>query len=193
VALQGHASADGPVRPPLSGRGNTFRCNHNINPAARPADTAKECMMKHLDDITQWLYEGFRAGNDLPRLGPVPTLIEIIAHYGPLTGTGELVVHDVPGQPDPHVSRPNCAPAYYQGRPASVWINSMEPRRTHQSQDTTTQSGPAGGVRPGPHAVAVAGLAPNRVNRRHAEKRRHHALARVRRSPPEVRKEDDPL
>ena len=30
---------------------------------------------------------------------------------------------------DPHVSRPNCAPAYYQGRPASVWINAMKPRR----------------------------------------------------------------
>jgi hypothetical protein len=35
----------------------------------------------------------------------------------------------------PHVtdpdlrSRPNGAPAYYQGRPASLWINAMRPRR----------------------------------------------------------------
>jgi hypothetical protein len=30
---------------------------------------------------------------------------------------------------NPHVSRPNCAPAYYQGRPAALWINAMKPRR----------------------------------------------------------------
>jgi hypothetical protein len=29
----------------------------------------------------------------------------------------------------PHISRSNCAPAYYLGRPASLWIKAMEPRR----------------------------------------------------------------
>jgi hypothetical protein len=59
--------------------------------------------MKHLYITTYRLREGFQAGG--------------------------FVVHDVPGEPDPHVSRPNCAPAYYQGRPASLWINAMKPRR----------------------------------------------------------------
>ena len=36
-----------------------------------------------------------------------------------------------PAGPDSHVSRPNCAPAYYLGRPGSVWINVMKPRRRH--------------------------------------------------------------
>jgi hypothetical protein len=31
-------------------------------------------------------------------------------------------------EPDPLISRPNSAPAYYQGRPASLWINVMKPR-----------------------------------------------------------------
>jgi hypothetical protein len=113
--------------------------------------------MKHLDDITQWLHEEFQADNGLPRLGPVPTIIEIIAHYGCPTGTGDSVFRDVPGQADPHVSRPNTAPAYYQGRPASVWINSMKSRRTRRGRDGARQSGPAGEVRPGLHAVAAAG------------------------------------
>jgi hypothetical protein len=111
--------------------------------------------MTHLDDITQWLHEGFQAGYDLPRLGPVPTEAEIIAHYGPFTGTGKLAVHDRPGQPDPTASRPNCAPAYYQGRPASLWINVMKPRRRRQCRDSARQSGRSGCVRPGWH-VAVA-------------------------------------
>jgi hypothetical protein len=35
----------------------------------------------------------------------------------------------VAAEPDPRASRPNCAPAYYQGRPASLWIHLMKPRR----------------------------------------------------------------
>jgi hypothetical protein len=30
---------------------------------------------------------------------------------------------------NPYISRPNCAPAFYQGRPASLWIKAMKPRR----------------------------------------------------------------
>jgi hypothetical protein len=33
-----------------------------------------------------------------------------------------------PVRPDGE-SRPNCAPTYYQGRPASLWISAMKPRR----------------------------------------------------------------
>jgi hypothetical protein len=32
-------------------------------------------------------------------------------------------------RPYPRPSRPNGSPAYYQGRPASVWINASRPRR----------------------------------------------------------------
>ncbi len=136
---------------------HTFRLNHNTDLAARPADTAKERIMKHLYDITESLREGLQAGNGLPRLGPVPTEAEIIAHYGRFTRTGEFVVHDVPGQPGRHISRPNCAPAYYQGRPAALWINIMKPHHRRQRRDSATQSGPAGGVGPGSHAAVVAG------------------------------------
>jgi len=37
-------------------------------------------------------------------------------------------------------SRPNSAPAYYQGRPASLWINVMKPRRRRQGRDSVRQS-----------------------------------------------------
>ncbi|MGH3286727.1 MAG: hypothetical protein ACRDPD_18950 [Streptosporangiaceae bacterium] len=47
--------------------------------------------------------------------------------------TGGFVIHDVSRAPDPHISRPNSAPAYYQSRPASVWISIMKPaQRAHR-------------------------------------------------------------
>lgn len=85
--------------------------------------------MKHLHVITERLREGIQAGPD--PLGP-----------GPVS----------PGAD----SRPNSAPAYYQGRPACLWINAMKPRRKRQDRDSARQSGPAGDVRPRSHAVAVA-------------------------------------
>lgn len=56
--------------------------------------------MKHPHVTTYRPDEGLQAGHDLHRLRPAP-----------------------------HVSRPNTAPAYYLGRPASLWINVMRPRR----------------------------------------------------------------
>jgi hypothetical protein len=44
------------------------------------------------------------------------------------TGTTGPVVH-VPAEPGQEIRRPNTAPAYYLGRPASVWITAMRPRR----------------------------------------------------------------
>jgi|HubBroStandDraft_5_1064220.scaffolds.fasta_scaffold45458_2 hypothetical protein len=35
----------------------------------------------------------------------------------------------VAAEPAPRAPRPNCAPAYYLGRPASLWIRLMKPRR----------------------------------------------------------------
>jgi hypothetical protein len=44
-----------------------------------------------------------------------------------------FVGHEIPGEPEPHVSRSNCAPAYYQGRPASLWVNAMKPRHRRRA------------------------------------------------------------
>jgi hypothetical protein len=91
-------------------------------PLGRHAPIRRERIMKHLYVTPDRLREGFQAGHDLPRPRPVP---------------------DVPAEPDPHVSRPNSAPAYYQGRPASLWINLMRPRRGRPGRDGARQSGPA--------------------------------------------------
>jgi hypothetical protein len=46
-----------------------------------------------------------------------------------VTGFGGFVNRDAHAQADAYIPRPNSAPAYYQGRPASFWINVMKPRR----------------------------------------------------------------
>jgi hypothetical protein len=88
--------------------------------------------MKDLYVITYRVREGFQAGHDLLELRRVPPDAEtgavVVAHYACVDGTGGFVVHDVREQPR-HTPRSNCAPAYYQGRPASLWINVMKPRR----------------------------------------------------------------
>ena len=45
---------------------------------------------------------------------------------------GATTVREPPAQPRQDVARPNTAPAYYQGRPARMWITAMTPRRTRQ-------------------------------------------------------------
>jgi hypothetical protein len=44
-------------------------------------------------------------------------------------GTGGPL-HQDPGGPGQAIRRPNTAPAYYLGRPASCWITALSPRRT---------------------------------------------------------------
>jgi len=58
------------------------------------------------------LREELQAGHDLPRLRPISRDAE---------------------------SRPNCAPAYYQGRPASLWVNAMKQRRSRLGEDSARQ------------------------------------------------------
>ena len=36
-------------------------------------------------------------------------------------GEGGLALRDLPSEPEPGISRPNTAPAYYLGRPARLW------------------------------------------------------------------------
>lgn len=38
-------------------------------------------------------------------------------------------VRDLPAEPEPEISRPNTAPAYYLGHPARLWITVMRPPR----------------------------------------------------------------
>jgi hypothetical protein len=50
------------------------------------------------------------------------------------TGRGGAAVRGVPAERKRAISRPNSAPAYYQGRPACFWITAMSPRRS-RTQD----------------------------------------------------------
>jgi hypothetical protein len=52
-----------------------------------------------------------------------------------------------------HASRPNGAPAYYQGRPASLWISAMKPRLRSS----------AAGRQPEPRGLGPRQAAPPRV------------------------------
>lgn len=38
--------------------------------------------------------------------------------------------------PEPEISRPNTAPAYYLGHPAHLWITVMRPQATSRSGPT---------------------------------------------------------
>ena len=44
-------------------------------------------------------------------------------------GGGGSDLQDVPAKPGRNARRPNTAPAYYLGHPATVWITAMRPRR----------------------------------------------------------------
>jgi len=44
-------------------------------------------------------------------------------------GTDGSAARHFPAEPDPEISRPNTAPAYYLGRPARLWTTAMHPRR----------------------------------------------------------------
>jgi hypothetical protein len=48
-------------------------------------------------------------------------------HHG-RAGTGGPVIQH-PAEPRQAIRRPNTAPAYYLGRPATAWITAMSPRR----------------------------------------------------------------
>ena len=60
-------------------------------------------------------------------------------------GVGGTAVRDLPAEPEPEISRPNTAPAYYLGHPARLWITVMRPRRrrttSHHAMQTVTGGG----------------------------------------------------
>ena len=53
--------------------------------------------------------------------------------------------------------RPNCAPAYYLGRPASLWIAATGPRRRRTQPSHLAGSVSAGQARPLPPASGLPG------------------------------------
>ena len=60
-------------------------------------------------------------------------------------GAGGIAVRDFPAGPEPGISRPGTAPAYYLGRPARLWITVMRPRRRRTTSDHPVQAVTGGG------------------------------------------------
>jgi hypothetical protein len=56
---------------------------------------------------------------------------------------GGIAVRDMPAEPE--ISRPNTAPAYYLGHPASLWITVMRPRRRRTTSHHAVQTITGGG------------------------------------------------
>jgi hypothetical protein len=60
-------------------------------------------------------------------------------------GAGGIAVRDFPAGPEPGISRPGTAPAYYPGRPARLWITVMRPRRRRTASGHPVQAVTGGG------------------------------------------------
>jgi hypothetical protein len=60
-------------------------------------------------------------------------------------GEGGIAVRDFPAKPEPEISRPNTAPAYYLGHPARLWITIMRPRRRHTTSHHAMRAITGGG------------------------------------------------
>jgi hypothetical protein len=73
-----------------------------------------------------------RAGKHVPRTAAVAFTASppgLTGSHDGRHGTGGSLIQD-PGGPGQAIRRPNTAPAYYLGRPASFWITALSPRRT---------------------------------------------------------------
>jgi hypothetical protein len=68
---------------------------------------------------------------------------------------GGVTRHELPAGPGQPVRRPNSAPAYYQGRPARLWITAMRRNRTASSRPMQAVTG--GGERTPPLGDGLAG------------------------------------
>ncbi len=69
---------------------------------------------------------------------------------------GGIAVRDSPAGPEPGISRPSTAPAYYLGRPARLWITVMRPRRKRSTFDHPITAD-SRRFFPAPHDVAGRG------------------------------------
>ncbi len=90
---------------------------------------------------------GSRAGRDSLQRG----------HDGRHGGGGSRS-GDVPAEPEPRISRPNTAPAYYLGRPAALWITAIGPRRRRTASDHPVHAVTGAGERtPSRHGGPLTG------------------------------------
>ena len=53
----------------------------------------------------------------------------------------EFARRALPAEPERNVRRPNTAPAYYLGHPASLWITAMRPRRERAASRYLMEAG----------------------------------------------------
>jgi hypothetical protein len=77
---------------------------------------------------------------------------------------GGFALHEFPAEPGQAVRRPNCAPAYYLGRPARQWITAMRRSRIASSRPAHAVAGGGEGTPPpGGGLLTGAGAGPGRV------------------------------
>jgi hypothetical protein len=73
-------------------------------------------------------------------------------------GAGGIAARDLPAEPEPEISRPNTAPAYYLGHPARLWITVMRPRRRHTTSHHAMQAITGGRIQtPSRHGGPLTG------------------------------------
>jgi hypothetical protein len=73
-------------------------------------------------------------------------------------GAGRTAALNFPAEPEPEISRPNTAPAYYLGHPARLWITVMRPRSRCTTFHHAMQAVTGGGKQtPSRHAGPLTG------------------------------------
>jgi hypothetical protein len=93
------------------------------------------------------------------------------ARHGSLPAThdgrdngGGFALPEFPAEPGQAVRHPNCAPAYYLGRPAHLWITAMRRSRVASSHPVHAAAGGGEGTpRAGGGLLTGAGAGPARV------------------------------
>jgi hypothetical protein len=109
------------------------RCRFIMRSSGGPLESAMiRCSAGHWSNgpIESLTWE--RAGKHVPGAAAVAStasLPGLTGSHDGRHGTGGSLIQD-PGGPGRAVRRPNTAPAYYQGRPASLWITAFSPRHT---------------------------------------------------------------
>ena len=101
---------------------------------------------------------GNAAAASAARQGSLPR-----THDGRDSGGG-FALHEFPAGPGRAVRRPNCAPAFYLGRPAHQWITAMRRSRAAPSHPVQAVAGGGEGTPPpGGGLLTSAGDGPARV------------------------------
>jgi hypothetical protein len=83
--------------------------------------------------------------------GPCPAAVtsrakrdSVQASQGGRHSGGRSRSPDIPAEPERDARRPNTAPAYYLGHPATLWITAMRPRRSRTAPRHPTDAAVSG-------------------------------------------------